>query len=318
MTDRSGKSWSGKSENTKVILTFGGELVSVYVGLDIGGTKLVVAAADEAGLIGRRVRRATPEGLEEGLAALHEMIGEVSGGERVAGIGAAIGGPLDWKRGIVSPLHQPAWRDVPLKEMMEKEWGCPFRVDVDTNVAALGEYGASPDRPGRLLYLTVSTGMGGGFLVDGQIYRGAGGAHPEVGHQSIPYICSNPAGLRCECGAPDCLEALVSGNGIRRIYGRAAEELNEAEWAEVAYNLGQGLRNLAAIYLPDVIVLGGGVALGGGERLLAQARQVMQEHLQLVPAPEVRLSRLGYDTALVGAVGLARSERYEQVSCPRL
>lgn len=281
--------------------------MSVYIGLDIGGSKFMAAAADERGNILRRTRSPSPPGLEEGLHLLHRMVEQVAAADPVAAIGAAIGGPLDWQRGIASPLHQPAWREVPLKDIMESSWKCPFFVDVDTNVAALGEYQASPDRPSRLLYITLSTGMGGGFLVDGAIYRGAGGAHPEIGHQSVPYRCANPAGLFCECGLPDCLEALVSGNGIRRIYGKAAEDLDAQEWAQVAYNLGQGLRNLAAIYLPDVIVLGGGVALGGGEMLLQNAREVMARHLRIVPAPEIRLSRLGYDTALMGAVVIARS-----------
>jgi len=143
-------------------------------------------------------------------------------------------------------------------------------------------------------------------MTGGQIYRGANGVHPEVAHQSIPYRCANPAGLVCECGVPDCLEALVSGNGIRRIYGRPAEELDAAQWDEVAYNLGQGLRNLAVILAPAVIVLGGGVAVGGGERLAAAAEKVMRANLRLVPAPKVKLSSLGYDTALVGALVVAR------------
>jgi predicted NBD/HSP70 family sugar kinase len=147
--------------------------------------------------------------------------------------------------------------------------------------------------------------MGGGYLVDGKIYRGMGGAHPEIGHQAINFRCAHPECVSCDCGAPDCLEALISGSGIRRIYGKPAEQLDEQEWAEVAYNLGQGLRNLATIYLPDLIVLGGGVAVGGGERLLAAARQVMADHLRLVPAPEIRLSDLGYDTALHGAIAIA-------------
>jgi glucokinase len=279
--------------------------LTIYIGLDIGGTKFMVAAADEEGTILRRVCESTAPGLVEGLDLLHQMIGDVAQGEEIGGIGAAIGGPLEWERGIVSPLHQPEWQDVPLKQIMEQRWGSPFRVDVDTNVAALGEYRSLSEPPHMLLYLTVSTGMGGGFVVDGRLYRGMQGAHPEVGHQGINHRCMNPAGLHCECGAPDCLEALVSGNGIRRIYGKAAEDLNENEWAEVAYNLGQGLRNLATIYLPDVIVLGGGVAVGGGVRLLAQARQVMQERLKLIPIPQVRLSTLGYDTALLGAISIA-------------
>ncbi|HEU5102938.1 MAG TPA: ROK family protein [Roseiflexaceae bacterium] len=280
--------------------------MSIYIGLDIGGTKLMVASADERGAILRRVRADTPRGLEQGLALLDRMIAEVAAGDPIVAIGAAIGGPLDAERGIVSPLHQPEWRDVPLKALIERRWGCSFYVDVDTNVAAVGEYAAGVVSCRRFLYITLSTGMGGGYLVDGKIYRGMAEAHPEIGHQAINFRCAHPERVSCECGAPDCLEALISGNGIRRIYGKPAEQLDEQEWSEVAYNLGQGLRNLATIYLPDLIVLGGGVAVGGGERLIAAARRVMADHLRLVPAPDVRLSELGYDTALRGAIAIAR------------
>ena len=280
--------------------------MSIFIGLDIGGTKLMAAAADAQGQVLRRARSATPLDLQAGLATLDAMVAEVAEGRQVAAIGAAIGGPLDAQRGIVSPLHQPQWRAVPLKAIMERRWSCPFFVDVDTNVGALGEYTLGGAPVARLLYLTISTGMGGGFVVDGRIYRGAQGGHPEVGHQTINFRCAHPERVACECGAPDCLEALVSGNAIRRIYGLPAEDLPAEAWAEVAYNLGQGLRNLAAIYLPDTIVLGGGVAIGGGDLLLEQAGRVMADHLRLVPAPVLRLSRLGYDTALLGAVELAR------------
>jgi predicted NBD/HSP70 family sugar kinase len=188
---------------------------------------------------------------------------------------------------------------------MEAKWRCPFQVDVDTNAAALGEYRWGGLSAERFLYLTLSTGMGGGFLINGRVYRGKGGVHPEVAHQSIPFHCSNPAAVQCECGVPDCLEALVSGNGIRRIYGKSAEDLDPEEWQEVAYNLGQGLRNMAALYAPEIIRIGGGVAVGGGEPFIDAARAVMEDHLRLVPAPQVGLSRLGYDTALRGALALA-------------
>jgi glucokinase len=279
--------------------------MTVLIGLDIGGTKIMVAAADRQGNILRRARTATSAHLEEDLANINTMIGEVAGGEQILGMGAAIGGPLDWEQGIVSPLHQPAWRNIPLKAMMESKWGCPFFVDVDTNVAAVGEYRWGGVRARRFLYVTLSTGMGGGFLIDGKIYRGQDGAHPELAHQSIHFRSSHPAAVQCECGAPDCLEALISGNAIRRIYGKAAEALSAAEWEEVAYNLGQGLRNMAALYAPDVISIGGGVAVGGGEKFIQSARNVMKEHLKLVPAPQVSLSRLGYDTALRGAIAIA-------------
>lgn len=267
--------------------------MAVLIGLDIGGTKIMVAAADQEGTILRRARTATSTSLEEDLTHINNMIAEVAGNDDILGMGAAIGGPLDWERGIVSPLHQPAWRNIPLKALMESKWNCPFRVDVDTNVAAVGEYHWGGVTATRFLYLTLSTGMGGGFLVDGQIYRGQDGAHPEVGHQSIHFRCANPSAVQCECGAPDCLEALISGNGIRRIYGKPAEELGPEEWEEVAYNLGQGLRNLAALYAPEVIRIGGGVAVGGGEHFIRRAREVMEEHLKLVPPPQVALSGLG-------------------------
>lgn len=279
--------------------------MSIHVGLDIGGTKFMVAAANEHAEIIRRVRVEPATSLEQDLDTLHEMIREVSAGEEIAGMGAAIGGPLNWEKGIVSPLHQPAWRDVPLKQIMVERWGCPFYVDVDTNVAALGEFYQTGNTAPKFLYITLSTGMGGGLIVDGEIYRGMSGAHPEVGHQAIPYRCANPAGVQCECGAPDCLEALISGNGIRRIYAKPAEHLAPQEWDEVAYNLGQGLRNLAVLYAPDEIRLGGGVALGGGEAFIQRASQVMGDHLKLVPAPEISLSQLGYDTALLGAITIA-------------
>jgi predicted NBD/HSP70 family sugar kinase len=235
------------------------------------------------------------------------MIAMVSQGESIAGIGAAIGGPLDWRRGIVSPLHQPLWREVPLKDLMQERWLCPFWVDVDTNIAALGEYFFGGEKAERFVYITLSTGMGGGFLLHGKIYRGMGDGHPEIGHIAVPIHCSNPSAVQCECGVPDCLEAVVSGNAIRRIYGKPAELLSEEEWAEVSYHLGQGLRNVAALYHPDVIAIGGGVAIGRGEKLITAACQVMREHLRLVQPPTVRLSRLGYDTALLGAIQTAMS-----------
>ncbi|HEX4123142.1 MAG TPA: ROK family protein [Tepidisphaeraceae bacterium] len=277
----------------------------LYIGLDIGGTKLIVAAADAHGKILEQTQSPTPLELDAGLSLLHEMIGTVSGGRPIAGMGAAIGGPLDHRTGVVSPLHQPMWRNVPLGQIMQDRWNAPLHVDVDTNVAALGEYHFGGNQVPRMLYLTVSTGMGGGFLIDGRIYRGMNGEHPEVAHQAVPFRCSHPEKIACACGTPDCLEALVSGNAIKRVYGKPAEQLTEPEWAEVQYNLAQGLRNLSAIYLPDLIVLGGGVACGRGEKLLHYLREFLPTRLKLVPVPKLALSRLGYHTALLGSIAVA-------------
>ncbi|HEY8965953.1 MAG TPA: ROK family protein [Candidatus Methylacidiphilales bacterium] len=281
------------------------------IALDIGGTKLLVAAADRSGALLRTVQAPTPRALGEGIELLLRLAAEAAAGEPVEAVGASCGGPLDAARGVVSPLHQPEWRGVPLAEIVRERLDCPFRVEVDTDAAALAEYRFGGEPSPRLLYLTLSTGMGGGFLVDGAIYRGHGGAHPEAGHQAIPYrLHGRPAGdgapVPCACGAAGCLEALVSGTSIRRLYGKPAEELGDAEWEEVGHNLGLGLRNLVVLYAPERIVLGGGVATGGGNRFLPTAERTMREGLRLVPAPRLALSTLGYRTALLGAVALAQ------------
>ncbi len=278
----------------------------VYIGLDIGGTKLMAAAADESGAFMRKSPAVPSTSLNEDLAALDQLVSRLAGSETILGLGAAVGGPLDWRSGVVSPLHQPTWRQVPLKAILQERWGCPVSLDVDTNVAAVGEYHHGGEQARRFLYLTLSTGMGGGFLIDGRVYRGRNEAHPEVAHQAVPLRLSAGTSITCECGLPDCLEGLVSGNAIRRIYGKPAEKLEPHEWQEVAWHLGQGMRNLTAILAPDLIVLGGGVALGGGSEFVEHSAQVMRGHLRLVPPPEVRLSRLGYDTALLGALHIAQ------------
>ncbi|MDR3707081.1 MAG: ROK family protein [Capsulimonadaceae bacterium] len=285
--------------------------MKIFVGLDIGGTKLLVCAANEKGEVLRRTSRGTPLPLQEGLDALYEMVAEVAAGDEILAFGAAAGGPLDWKNGIVSPLHQPEWQDVPLGRLFKERYDCPLAVEVDTDAAVLAEYQFGGARVSRLLYITMSTGVGGGLLLDGELYRGQGGSHPEVGHLGIAYRCAHAERIECECGAGDCVEAIISGNGIRRIYGKPAQNLDEAEWSEVSYNLGQALRSYSALYAPDLIVLGGGVAVGGGQRLLEPAIRLMQEHCKLVPAPEVRLSDLGYETALYGSVALAMRAKAE-------
>lgn len=280
--------------------------MEIVLAFDIGGTHSRAAATTPTGFVLRRAQAPTPAGLAEGLAMLWDLGRAVVADDTVTSIGVSIGGPLDWRTGIVSPLHQPAWRGVPLRAILADRFGCPNFIDVDTNIAAAAEYLADGRRPGRLLYLTLSTGMGGGFVVDGRIYRGTEDAHPEIAHQAIAYRCRHPERVVCECGAVGCLEALISGNGIRRIYGVPAEALDGDAWDEVAFNLGQGLRNLTVILAPDVIVLGGSVALGGAARLLDGATTVMREHLRIVPPPDVRLSTLGADSPLLGAIAVAR------------
>jgi predicted NBD/HSP70 family sugar kinase len=281
----------------------------MYISLDIGGTKLMVAAFSETHKLLARERADTPVAVSDGLTLLKTLTHKVASGEKIKAIGVSAGGPLNYKTGVISPLHMPKWRDVPLKDIFEDAFGAPCAVDVDTNAAALAEYTFGGHQSDRLFYLTLSTGVGGGFIVDGSIYRGANDSHPEAGHQSISHRLlasgSMAKSIPCACGATDCLEAIVSGTAIRKHYQKPAEQLTPSEWDEVAYNLGQGLRNLSALYAPSIIALGGGVAVGGGTRLIDGARAVLERNLKIVPVPEITISSLGYDTALWGGLAMA-------------
>jgi len=288
----------------------------MYIALDIGGTKLMVAAFSDSYEILARERADTPASLEQGLTLLKELAHSVAAGRAVRALGASAGGPLNYQSGVVSPLHMPTWREVPLKAIIEAEFNAPFAVDVDTNAAALAEYSFGQNQSDRLLYVTVSTGMGGGLVVDGELYRGTKGAHPEIGHQSIAYKLPVSGPIACACGGSACVEAIVSGTAIRSHYGKPAEELSSSEWDQVGHNLGQALRNAAALYAPDRIVLGGGVCVGGGERLVQQVQNLLDANVKIVPSPRVSLSSLGYDTALWGGLAMAlRAER--EASEPR-
>lgn len=282
--------------------------MGIHIGIDIGGTKMMAAAVNASMQVIRRCKAPTPEDLQAGLDQLQAMVAEVAAGEQILGIGLAIGGPIDLAAGTVSPLNQPQWRDVPLKRMLEDRYGCPFHYGVDTDVAAVAEYHLAGLDVARFLYVTISTGVGGGFLLDGKVYRGIHGIHPEVGHQSVAARVKYPERVLCGCGNTDCLEALVSGSGIQRIYGKPAQELDADEWDEVAFNLSQGLRNMIMPLAPDLIVLGGGVTTGGGEFFLDKTFAYLEKNLKLAVMPEIRISELGYDTALLGAAYIARGD----------
>ena len=191
--------------------------------------------------------------------------------------------------------------------MFEAEFGCPCYIDVDTNVGAIGEYNNLVPKPERMAYITVSTGMGGALLHHGRIDRGFGGHHPEVGHMSIPPTKRIQVAVECACGSQNCVEAFVSGNGIKKLYGIPPTGLSDHQWEEVGYHLGEGLRNIAVAYAPEVIVVGGGLANGAGDKLLSPARQRLTALLKILPIPEVILSTLGTDSVIIGAALLAKN-----------
>lgn len=274
----------------------------ILIACDIGGTKTVVWSCSAAGPVGTPRRSVTPGPPDAGVDLLVRSARELAGGRRIAGIGITIGGPIDRIAGTVSPLHQAAWRDVPLAGRLASALGARVEVEVDTDAAALAEatwggHGLDP-----LLYLTVSTGIGGGLIADGAIQRGAGGSHPEVGHVLVP---TGLDPVPCACGSTDCLEALVSGRGLERRHGRPCAGLDEAAWSQAGTWLGRGLASIVTCLAPAMVVIGGGVAVGAGDRLLAPARVELANRLRLVPVPPLRPAALGYASAAAGALVLA-------------
>ncbi|HHV62412.1 MAG TPA: ROK family protein [Firmicutes bacterium] len=296
----------------------------IYLGVDIGATKTLILAASESGDILRGIKILTREEPGDHVEALTtaveqlvtlvatvwkgtEVKGEAvkdagAGGANlnlrcIKGIGICCPGPVDPVRGIVvSPPNLPCWRDFPLVEILKDRYGCPVKMENDADAAGLAEYHYGAGRGSKLMvYMTVSTGVGSGIIRDGEIVRGANGAHPELGHHVV-----DPSGPMCSCGCRGCLEAFISGSSIKRNYGISPEEAADpAIWGEVGRWLGIGLGNVAAAIVPEVIVIGGGVAKAG-ERLLGPAREYLNNSLHMVSIPRVVLAELG---DLIGGIG---------------
>jgi glucokinase len=257
------------------------------VGVDLGGTRLRVGVVDPGG----RVLRSTVVPSSTGLAPaanpgyLAELIDGLlaeTGMERgvLRGIGIGTTGPVDTSTGrIDNPYTLPGWTGVSLLAPLTEHFGTPVWIDNDAAAAALGEYwlgaGAGSE---RMVMVTIGTGIGGALVVDGRLYHGARGFHPELGHQVV-----DPSGPACYCGASGCWEQFAAGPAIGRAWadarrargdlagerggsenlfaaGRAGDADAQAIIAGVGRYLGLGLINVVAFYAPDLVVLGGGVA----------------------------------------------------------
>lgn len=229
------------------------------IGIDIGGTKLAVVVADRDGTIVHKVRRPTeaergPEPIFRTLCHMAREAAEAAdvAWSDIAGIGVSCGGPLDTASGIVySPPNLPGWDGIPLKTWLEDELGLAIHVENDANAEALAEwiFGAGRGYT-NVVYMTMSTGIGGGLILNGRLYRGAGDAAGEVGHMTLI-----PGGPLCGCGKRGCLEALCSGPAIAR-RGR--------EWLAEQGNEGASIMPALAGGDPDAIT---------AETIMAAARQ---------------------------------------------
>jgi glucokinase len=296
-----------------------------YGALDLGGTKLRAVVADlDGNILGEIIRPSeADEGPERVIGRMIETLTAASSEAGVAisqlrAVGVASPGALDLVHGIVQGAPQlPGWDGVPLVEIMSRRLGLPVLLENDANAAALGENRFGAGRGTRyLVYLTISTGVGGGIIIDRKVYHGVSGAAGELGHMIVWFN-----GPRCLCGQLGCLEAIASGTGIawraqdlvnagqapgleriQRERGELdADEVADAARAgdedalrlfdEAGVYLGIGLSNYVNIFNPEMIVIGGGVAAGAGELFLPHAEEIMREVARKEPLKYVRLER---------------------------
>jgi glucokinase len=309
--------------------------VRSVLALDIGGTKLAagVVTADGAvhGFVVEPTRRDEgPDVIIPRLFGLGRRAMEAASAEGIeppAGVGVSCGGPLDADAGVlVNPLHLPGWIDIPIVAMATQEFGLPAALENDATLAALAEFRRGAAQGVRsMIYLTISTGIGGGAVFDGRMYRGAAGNGGEFGHITVVR-----GGRQCLCGRKGCLEAYASGTfiGVRadeaiatgrpttltppataEQVARAAaqgDELATEIWDETVQLLGQAVTDLVNILEPDVVVLGGGVTRSGAQ-LLDPVRDIVLSGAMAPAAAAVRiaLADLGDVVCVVGAGELA-------------
>jgi glucokinase len=307
------------------------------LGIDIGGTKLAVGVARADGEVLAEARE--PSHAEQGPDAMIDrttrMAAEVVGDaglrlDDVTAIGIGCGGPLDPWAGVVhNALNNPGWIDVPLVARIEGELGRPAYLDNDGNAAALGEHRFGAGRGVRnMVYLTVSTGVGGGLILDDRLYHGENGNGGELGHISVRVSGGRP----CHCGAIGCIEAYCSGTNIAARFREAAETgadttlhgrdditakdvadaaregdaLARAVWDETTELLGGGIVSIVHAFNPRLVVLGGGVT-HAGDILFDPVHRILGERAMPWLAEPVRIvpAELGDRTGILGAVAVA-------------
>lgn len=314
------------------------------IGLDIGGTKIAGGVVDESGEVLTELVERTPE--ESDAAAVAPILLDLVARLRaehddVAAIGVGAAGLVEWPAGRMIWAPNNAYQDWPVREQLEAATGLPVVVDNDANVAALAEARLGEHRNRDLVLITVGTGIGGGLVLGGQIYRGPTGRGAELGH-----IILNPDGPECGCGNHGCFEAYASGSALTRMGREAAADDPEgliarlgAEQGEVTGKtvtaaaqqgdavarglferlgrwLGVGIASLANIFELEVVAVGGGL-VEAGDLLLEPARRAAKEFAY---APMARLTApivpatSGSDAGMVGAALLALEETDVTVS----
>jgi glucokinase len=308
------------------------------IGVDLGGTKMLLGVLDGDAKVVWESREASTGQSEDALVEL--LVGEVEEAraqrDGIAAIGMGIPATIDHEKGIaVSAVNLPI-ENLPIRDLVGERTGLPVFVDNDANVAALAEhlYGAARGAENAVM-LTIGTGIGGGLILGGEIYRGATGAGAELGHMAIQM---DGPGCQGNCPNRGCVETLASGTALGR-EGRAAAESEPgsalgkllAEGGEVdgkavteaalagdktaigvfelvGGRLGVALASFANIFEPETIVIGGGV-MAAGDLLLDPARRELRARaLRPMNATPVVPAELGQDAGMIGAAAMARTE----------
>ncbi|MBM3760366.1 MAG: ROK family protein [Acidobacteria bacterium] len=228
-------------------------------------------------------------------------------GRKVKATGIACFGPLELSKGRIGKLTPKLeWRGFPIQDAVEQALGCPVSLDTDVNGAALGEHlwGAAQQKD-HFVYVTVGTGIGGGAMIHGQLVHGL--LHPEIGHMRVRRFAGDSFAGNCPVHG-DCLEGLAAGPAIAERWGVAkAEELsaNHLAWPMTAHYLGQMAVNLACAYSPELLILGGGIALRPGmiDMIRQSAKQEMNGY---APLPKIVKAKLGSRAGVLGALALAK------------
>ena len=292
--------------------------VRTVLAIDIGGTKLAAGLVD--GADGRIVRRAavpTPrsddaEVVFAALAGLLDELGPAGAESDVCGIGS--GGPMTAGGDELSPVHIPAWQGFPLRRRMEEAIGLPVFVDNDAKAVTLAE-GWIGAAAGIRAYIgmVVSTGIGGGIVLDGRLLDGRAGNAGHIGH-----VVVEPGGRRCFCGGQGCLEGEASGRAIQAITGRPAAEASPDVIRRTGVLVGRAVASVANLLDLGLAVVAGSVALGFGAPFFAAAQAEIDAlaHLEFSRDARIRPAGLGGDAPLVGAAAVALYRLGRLPGCP--
>jgi glucokinase len=293
------------------------------LGLDIGGTKIAAGVVAPDGSVRGFVSAPAeaergPDDTLERLFELGRRAVAESGvaWDTIEAVGIGCGGPLDSANGIlIAPLHLHGWSDVPVTELATAALGRPAVLDNDGVAACAGEhrYGAGRGTS-DMVYLTISTGVGGGAVIDGALHRGRTGNGGELGHVTVDW-----RGRLCGCGRRGCLEAYCSGTSIAEraheagMQGATAADVARAAqagdavakriWDETCEALACGITSIVNLFEPEIVVLGGGV-VRTGEQLLAPVRELVSVQA-IGDAVPVVAAELGDAVGVVGAATVA-------------